>query len=192
MGWLSVYPILRRAAAGGRAMSLHRDVDRTARPRLNDTTMGLAVRRRRFTVEEYRRMGETGILADDPRIELIAGSIVVREPTGSRHAGMVDRIGHLFFARLAGRAVVRIQNPVSFPGEMSELQPDLMLLRPRADFYVGGHPGAAAVLLLIEVTDSTLRLDRRVKIPLYARAGIAEAWLLDPPASTSSCSASLA
>jgi Uma2 family endonuclease len=141
--------------------------------------MGLAVRRRRFSVEEYRRMGETGILADDPRIELIAGSIVVREPTGSRHAGTVDRIGHLFFARLAGRAAVRIQNPVSFSGEMSELQPDLMLLRPRADFYVGGHPGAAAVLLLIEAADATLRLDRRVKIPLYARAGIAEAWLLD-------------
>src|SRR5215470_4221748 len=141
--------------------------------------MGFAVRRRRFNVEEYRRMGETGILADDPRIELIAGAIVVREPTGSHHAGTVDRIGHLFFTNLAGRATVRIQNPVTFPDEMSELQPDVTLLRPRVDFYSRAHPGAAHVLLLIEVADSTLRLDRRVKIPLYARAGICEVWLLD-------------
>lgn len=124
-------------------------------------------------------MGETGILADDPRIELIVGTIFVREPTGSRHAGAVDRLAHLFISRLARRAVVRIQNPVSFPDEMSELQPDLMLLRSRADFYSSAHPGAADVLLLIEVADATLRLDRRVKIPLYARVGIVEAWLLD-------------
>jgi Uma2 family endonuclease len=142
-------------------------------------TMALAVKRRRFTVEEYRRMGETGILADDPRIELIAGAIIVREPTGARHAGTVDRLGHLFFERLARRAVVRIQNPVSFPDALSELQPDITLLRPRTDFYSSAHPGAADVLLLIEVADSTLRLDRRIKIPLYARAGIGEVWLLD-------------
>lgn len=137
------------------------------------------VKRRRFTTEEYRRMGETGILADDPRIELIAGAVVVREPTGSRHASTVDRLGHLFIERLSRRAIVRIQNPVTFPDEMSELQPDVTLLRPRADFYASAHPGADDVLLLIEVADSTLRLDRRVKIPLYARAGIVEAWLLD-------------
>src|SRR5262245_48154182 len=100
-----------------------------------------AVRRRQFTVEKYRRMGETGILADDPRIELIAGTIVVREPTCSRHAGTVDRLGHLFFERLARRAVVRIQNPASFPDQMSELQPDLTLLRSRTDFYSSAHPG---------------------------------------------------
>lgn len=124
-------------------------------------------------------MGEAGILADDPRIELIGGAVIVREPTGSRHAGTVDRIAHLFFSRLSGQAIVRVQNPVTFPDETSELQPDLMLLRPRVDFYVGAHPGAADVLLLVEVADSTLRLDRRVKIPLYARAGIADVWLLD-------------
>ena len=124
-------------------------------------------------------MGEAGILADDPRIELIGGTIVVREPTGAKHAGTVDRIAHLFFSRLAGRVIVRIQNPVAFPDEMSELQPDITLLRPRADFYSGAHPGAGDALLLIEVADATLRLDRRVKIPLYARADIREVWLLD-------------
>jgi len=72
-------------------------------------------------------MGETGILADDPRIELIAGAIVVREPTGSRHAGTVDRLAHLFIPRLPRRVIVRIQNPIAFPDEMSELQPDVTL-----------------------------------------------------------------
>ena len=85
-------------------------------------------------------MGETGILADDPRIELIAGSIVVREPTGSRPAGTVDRVAHLFISRVAGWAIVRIQNPVTLPDEMSELQPDLALLRLRP----GGNRGGLA------------------------------------------------
>src|SRR5262249_56249098 len=117
-----------------------------------------------------RGRGEAGILADDPRIELIAGTIVVREPTGAQHAGAVDRMAHVFFARLAGRAIVRIQNPVAFPDEMSELQPDITLLRPRSDFYSSAHPGAVDVLLLIEVADATLRLDQRGRIAPFARA----------------------
>lgn len=80
--------------------------------------MAPAASRRRFTIDEYHRMGEAGILADDPRIELIAGTIVVREPTGAQHAGAVDRMAHVFFSRLAGRAIVRIQNPVAFPDKI--------------------------------------------------------------------------
>lgn len=124
-------------------------------------------------------MGETGILAPGERLELILGHIVVSEPIGSRHAGTVDRLAHLFFSRLGDRAIVRVQNPVQLPKEDSELQPDVMLLRPRDDFYVSGHPGADDVRLLIEVADASLRLDRRLKIPLYARAGIREVWLVD-------------
>jgi Uma2 family endonuclease len=135
--------------------------------------------RRRFTVEEYHRMGEAGILAEDSRIELIAGDIVVREPVGARHAGTVDRLNRLWTSRLGDRAIVRVQNPVQFPKEDTELQPDVMLLHPRDDFYTTSHPLAADVLLLIEVADTTLRLDRRVKIPLYARVGIREVWLVD-------------
>src|SRR5262249_56735354 len=126
-------------------------------------------------------MGKPGILAADPGTDLLGGAVVVREPTGSRHAGTVDRLAHLFISRLARRAVVRIQNPVTFPDEMSELQPDLTLLRPRPDFYVGAHPGALDVLLVIEVADSSLRLDRRVENPLYARAGVAAGWLVGLP-----------
>jgi Uma2 family endonuclease len=141
--------------------------------------MADAVTRRRFTIEEYHRMGEAGILADDERLELIAGHIVVREPIGSRHAGTVDRLNRLWTSRLGECAIVRVQNPVVLPEEASELQPDLMLLTPRADFYMSAHPTPPDVLLLIEVADTSLLLDRRVKMPLYARGGIREAWLCD-------------
>jgi Uma2 family endonuclease len=135
--------------------------------------------RYRFTVEEYRRMGEAGILPEDSRIELIAGDIVVREPIGSYHAGTVDRLNRLWTSILGDRAVVRVQNPVELAGDDSEVQPDVTLLRPRADFYTTGHPVAADVLLLIEVAAASLARDRRVKIPLYARAAIREVWLVD-------------
>jgi len=141
--------------------------------------MGELLTRRRFTVEEYHRMGEAGVLPEDSRIELIAGDIVVREPIGSRHAGTVDRLNRLWTSRLGDRAIVRVQNPVQFPQEDSELQPDVTLLRPRPDFYAAAHPLADDVLLLIEVADTSLLLDRRVKIPLDARAGIREVWLVD-------------
>lgn len=124
-------------------------------------------------------MGESGILGDDPRVELLHGIVMVREPTGHRHAGTVNRLTRLWTRRLGDRAVVHVQNPIQFPEEMSELQPDVTLLRPRADLYASAHPRASDVLLLIEVADATLRLDRRVKIPLYARAGVPEAWLID-------------
>jgi hypothetical protein len=75
--------------------------------------------------------------------------------------------------------IVSVQNPVQFPKEDSELQPDVMLLKPREDFYTGADPLADDVLLLIEVADTSLRLERRVKIPLYARVGIRETWLCD-------------
>jgi Uma2 family endonuclease len=146
---------------------------------LENAIMSKLVTRRRFTVDEYHRMGETGILPEDSRIELICGDIVLREPIGAYHAGTVGRLNRLFTSRLGDRAIVSVQNPVQFRQEDTELQPDVALLRPRDDFYRWRHPEAADVLLLIEVADTTLRLDRRVKIPLYARAGVQEVWLID-------------
>ena len=141
--------------------------------------MTIGARRVRFTVEQYDRMGESGILPDDPRIELLYGHIIAREPTGARHAGTVHRLNSLWTSRLGARVIVSVQNPVQFPKVDSELQPDIMLLKPRTDFYTASHPVADDVLLLIEVADTSLRLDRRVKIPLCARAGIRETWLCD-------------
>jgi Uma2 family endonuclease len=135
--------------------------------------------RYRFTVEEYHRMGEAGILPEDSRIELIAGDVVVREPIGAYHAGTVNRLTRLWTSLLGDRAVVQVQNPIELADDDTEVQPDVTLLRPRADFYARKHPVAGDVLLLIEVADTSLGRDRRVKTPLYARAGIHEVWLVD-------------
>jgi Uma2 family endonuclease len=134
--------------------------------------------RRRFTVDEYHRMGEAGILSAGECLELINGEVVRMPRTTPRHAGSVNRLVSLWAARLGARAVVHIRNPVRLPA-YSELQPDLALLRPRADFYATSYPEASDVLLVVEVSDTTLEMDRRIKIPLYARYGIREAWLLD-------------
>ena len=141
--------------------------------------MAVTVRRRRFTLDEYHRMGETGILGEDARVELIEGEIFEMTPIGSRHAATVARIQHLFSIRLLDRAVVWSQNPLLLVRYQSEPEPDVMLLAPRSDYYAAGHPEPPDVRLLVEVADSSLPYDRRTKLPLYARSGVAEVWLID-------------
>jgi Uma2 family endonuclease len=141
--------------------------------------MTVEVKRYRFTVPDYHRMVEVGILDEDTKVELLVGDVVVREPPGPYHAGTVNRLNMLWTSRLGGQGLVQVQNPIELPEVDSEPQPDLALVRPRVDFYTTAHPRAADVLLAIEVADSSVRLDRKVKIPLYARAGIREVWLVD-------------
>jgi Uma2 family endonuclease len=137
------------------------------------------LRRHRLTVADYERMGEAGILSGQVRVELIDGEILEMPPIGSAHAGTVNQLAFLLGAAAReGLAVVAVQNPLVL-GEHSEPQPDLMLLRPREDFYKRAHPRAGDVLLLAEVADASIEYDRRVKLPLYARHGVAEVWLLD-------------
>ena len=131
-----------------------------------------------ITAEEYLRMGETGVFAPDARLELIDGEIIEMAPIESPHAGMVNTLTR-FFSRHAGDLVlVAVQNPLVV-GERSAPQPDLALLKPRADNYSGSHPTVSDVLLVVEVADTTLRYDLGTKIPLYARSGIPEAWVVD-------------
>jgi Uma2 family endonuclease len=139
----------------------------------------MAVRpRHRFTVEDYHRMAEAGILGEDDRVELIEGEIVEMPPLGSGHAGTVNRLTRLFGRSLGDRAVVAIQNAVRI-GDLSEPQPDVALLRPRPDFYGDAHPQPEDVLLLVEVAETSVAFDRRVKASLYARSGIREYWIVD-------------
>ncbi|HSH60178.1 MAG TPA: Uma2 family endonuclease [Acidimicrobiales bacterium] len=137
----------------------------------------------RFTVGEYYRMAEAGIFDEDDRVELLEGEIVDMAPIGSRHAACVKRLNRFFSERLPEQVTVAVQDPVRL-SEVSESQPDLMLLHPRSDDYAGGHPGPEDVLLLIEVADTTAAWDREHKLPLYARAGVREVWLVDLPAGT--------
>jgi len=132
---------------------------------------------RRFTVEEYQRMAEAGILGEDDRVELLDGRIVEMMPIGERHAACVRRLTNLLAERARGRAIVDVQDPV-YLDRWSLPQPDVTLLQPRPDFYTA-HPRPEDLLLVIEVADTSLRYDRDEKFPRYAACGIAEAWLVD-------------
>ena len=134
--------------------------------------------RHRLTVHDFHRMGEAGILPVEGRLELIEGEIIAKAPIGSRHAAIVTRANMLFGQAVAGRAIVSVQNPIIL-GKHSEPEPDLALIQPRDDFYAVALPRADEVLLIVEVADTTLRYDREIKIPLYARHGIPEVWLID-------------
>jgi Uma2 family endonuclease len=133
----------------------------------------------RFTVDEYHRMGEAGIFSEDDRVELLAGEIVEMSPIGPLHAGTVGRLTALFSSQLGTEVLVWVQNPLLLRPEDSESQPDVALLRSRPDFYTHSHPEAQDVYLVIEVADTSVVADREVKLPIYAKAGVPEAWLLD-------------
>ncbi|WP_376790048.1 Uma2 family endonuclease [Thermoflexus sp.] len=140
--------------------------------------MSVQVQRRLFTVEEYHRMAEVGILSEDDRVELIEGELIAMSPIGSRHAACVKRLVRLLDRAVGERAIVSAQDPIRL-GRHSEPQPDVALLRYRPDFYASAHPGPEDVLLIVEVAETSADYDRTVKIPLYARHGIPEAWLVD-------------
>ena len=131
-----------------------------------------------FSVRELERMTGLGVFTDDARLELLAGEVYEMSAIGPRHAYCVRRLTNLFAADLHGAAVVDAQNPIVLD-DFSQPRPDLVLLRPHEDFYADGHPRIEDVLLIVEVADSSLRFDREVKIPLYARAGAPEVWILD-------------
>ncbi len=137
------------------------------------------LRRHKLDVDAYYQMAEAGILGEDDRVELIDGEVIDMAPIGQDHAAMVGSLNQALVLAFAGRAIVWPQNPIRL-NRLNEPQPDFAVLRPRADFYrTGERPGPADVLLLIEVADSSLRFDRDVKLPLYARAGIPEVWIVD-------------
>jgi Uma2 family endonuclease len=133
----------------------------------------------RWSVTDYYRMAEAGLLGEHDRVELIEGELIDMAPIGSRHAYYVDRLVELIYASRKGSEdsfMLRCQSPVRL-SPWSEPRPDIALLRPRS--YADAHPGPEDVLLIIEVADSSLQYDREVKLALYARHGIAEVWLVD-------------
>ena len=144
----------------------------------------VATARRLFNREEYHRMGEVGILKPTDRVELIRGEIVEMSPIGSRHIAFVNNLNQLLVVRLAGRAIVSVQNPVVLADD-TEPQPDLAILRLRSEpSYKDVEPHASDVLLLIEVAETSLSYDRSTKLRLYAEMGIPEYWVVNGPAAS--------
>jgi Uma2 family endonuclease len=144
---------------------------------LVETKSRVVVKRRRFTAEEYHKMAEAGILHEDDRVELIEGEIVDMAPIGSRHATCVRELVWLLSKQLSDELRLDVQNPVRLV-EYGEPQTDLAVIR--AGDYAGALPEPGDVLLLIEVSDTTLRYDPEVKLPLYARSGVPEVWVDGP------------
>lgn len=140
--------------------------------------MDVAVTRRRFTVHDYHRMGEAGILSPTDRVELIDGEIVTKMAIGPRHGASVDRANRALTTTVGTSAIVRVQGSVRLD-LFNEPEPDIVLLRPRADFYASAHPGPADILLVIEFAESSIDYDRDIKSHVYAKARVPEYWLVD-------------
>lgn len=132
----------------------------------------------RFSVDDYYKMMELGLLPEDVSTEIIEGELIKIMPTGSLHSGIVDILSNFFVYKLYGQAIVRVQSPVRLNGK-SEPLPDISVLKPRNDFYKDSHPRSEDVLLVVEVSDTTIGYDRETKIPLYAKSGIPEVWLVN-------------
>lgn len=142
------------------------------------TMPGDLVTRHRLTVDDYHQMAVTGILGPDDRVELIAGEVLDMSPIGSLHAALVAAVSDYLGRLAAGRLTVWVQNPIRLD-DLSEPQPDIALVEPRPDYYASGHPGPTDTLLVVEVAESSLAYDLGVKVPLYARHGIREVWVID-------------
>lgn len=142
--------------------------------------MSLNLAKHYFTVSEYDRMGETGVFAPGARVELIEGEIIEMSPIGSRHAACVNLISDVFNDQLRGKAIVRTQNPIVLD-DFSEPEPDVSVLRFREDYYRDAHPRPEDVLLVLEVAETTVPFDRKIKLPLYARVAIPEYLIFNLP-----------
>jgi len=138
------------------------------------------ITRKLFTVDEYHRMSDIGLFPEDKRFELIRGEIFEMPGAKPPHSGRVNRLTHLFSSRLGDSIVLSVQNPSSID-DYSEPVPDVSLLKARSDFYSEKHPTPDDVLLLVEISHTTLRFDTKIKAPLYAEAGIQEYWILNLP-----------
>lgn len=121
---------------------------------------------------------EAGILTVEDRVELIAGEIIKMSPIKSGHASVVDFLAEELIPQLRKKAIVRIQNPISLD-DYSEPEPDVAIARYQKARYKEAHPMAEELHLVIEVADSSLAHDREVKKPLYAKAGVAEYWIIN-------------
>ena len=140
--------------------------------------MPVALTKKRFTADEYQRMGQVGILSEADRVELIDGEVVAMSPIGPRHNACVSSATRAMVRAAGDDAIVLPQGSVRLD-LYHEPEPDLVLLRPRADFYASRHAGPEAILLIVEIADSSIEYDKNVKARIYAEFGIPEYWLAD-------------
>ena len=139
--------------------------------------MSVTLTRHRFTVAEYNELIDFGVLGENDRVEFIRGEVVDKMPIGELHLFCVNQLNRILNRMLGDDAIVSVQNPIRLSD--SEPEPDIALLRPCDDSYRSAKPQAADVLLVIEVADTSLEIDREIKASLYADAGIPEYWIVN-------------
>lgn len=140
--------------------------------------MASNITRKLFTFDDCLRMAETGVLSPEERVELINGDLLVVRPAGPRHGAAIDRTADAMRERLRGKALIRAQGTVVLDVHAAPL-PDIALLKPRDDYYSSKNPGPTDILLIVEVSISSLDFDTTVKLQLYAIMGIPEYWVAD-------------
>lgn len=140
--------------------------------------MAVKLIRRLLNVDEYHSMAEAGILLPDEKVELINGELIRMSPIGSKHAYVVDRLNIELITRIGKQAVIRIQQPIKV-AQHSEPEPDVLLAKGPIERYKEKIPTNLDVILLIEVSDTTLDYDREIKIPLFAKVGIPVVWIVN-------------
>ena len=142
--------------------------------------MVIEMTKRRFCVKDLHLMDEAGVFCENDRVELVDGEIIEMAPIGSYHNGSVNALTRIFVKSVPDDVIVQNQGPLRLD-ESTMFQPDLAILRPREDDYFESNPTPEDVLLIIEVSDSTVAYDRNVKLPKYAQAGVPEVWLANLP-----------
>ena len=136
-------------------------------------------RRLRFTVDEYYKMIELGMLKDYEKAEIIEGELIQKMAIGDRHAAIVNLLNKFFIKNVSDDILVSVQNPVRL-SDYNEPEPDLTLADLRK-FDGKRHPRPVEVILIVEVSDSTVKYDRDKKLPLYAEVEIPEVWIVNLP-----------
>lgn len=140
--------------------------------------MAVQLARRLINVKEYYSMYQAGILKETDRVELIHGEIIEMSPIGSKHAAAVSKLNNFLKDIIKEAALINVQNPIQI-NDLNEPEPDLIILKPKDNYYADAHPKPADTFVIIEVSDSTYDYDKQIKLPLYASAGIPEFWLIN-------------
>ncbi len=136
-----------------------------------------------FSIDAYHKLAEVGVIKSTDKVELIEGQIITMSPINSPHAACVERLGELLRQKKTTTQFVRSQNPIIL-GTHSEPEPDISLVKHKADYYEDNHPTASEVYIAIEISHTTQKYDRETKMPLYALYNIPEAWVVDLKAKT--------
>jgi len=140
--------------------------------------MQIEVTKKLFTVDDYYRMAEAGIIGPEERVELIDGEIIQMSPPGNRHIACVNRATTAFVEAFGKRAIVSVQNPLRL-NIYNEPQPDIVVLKPRSDFYASTRLSPEHTFFVVEISDTSLAFDRKIKLVRYATFGVPEVWIED-------------